>query len=400
MVGEVLDSANAKAASLAGSDLAASLSGRKYFTQGLKASGLEADTIYGQASRANLMFSVNGEDSTLQLNQSTATDGYLQLGNGTINQTYFTIQTKEASTGTVLGSNIFEGSGAGTANNRAWFVGYNASANYFRINSGDTDGATTAADVVRIPDGQLTVDGNSTFDDNAFDYVCPTCYRHFLEPGLCPDDHAQLKWQDDVSMLREAIRNFGKGKGPVVLEKIGVLKTDENGQRFISMNKSPWVAFSAIVQQSDRITMENAGLQKQIDDLKQDQQDAPVWPVWLGAVLICGLIVAMRRKGLIVGLLVVAFVGSAYAWTLNEQVLIAFKRGNGRIASTAVVLDSLRVAGMSDTLYTQADTVRFDNQVQDAIRDLETERLIVQRNNNIRLTRAGIDSVALLPSSF
>ncbi len=61
------------------------------------------------------------------------------------------------------------GSGDGSANNHMFMLGYDPNGGFFRIRSTDTDGSSTDADVVRILDGQLTVDGNSTFDDSAFD---------------------------------------------------------------------------------------------------------------------------------------------------------------------------------------------------------------------------------------
>ncbi|MCB7128067.1 MAG: hypothetical protein J3T61_00825 [Candidatus Brocadiales bacterium] len=62
-----------------------------------------------------------------------------------------------------------QGDGSGDANNMAYDLGYDASAGYFKLTSEDTDGASARGDILRIPDGQLTVDGNSTFDDTAFD---------------------------------------------------------------------------------------------------------------------------------------------------------------------------------------------------------------------------------------
>ena len=55
---------------------------------------------------------------------------------------------------------------AGTTRYMAY---YHGGSNYFAVWSTDTDGGGTDADVIRIPDGQLSVDGNATFDDNAFD---------------------------------------------------------------------------------------------------------------------------------------------------------------------------------------------------------------------------------------
>ena len=50
-----------------------------------------------------------------------------------------------------------------------YVLGYNVSSNYFHLRSTDTDGSGTDADIIRIPDGQTTVDGNTTFDINVFD---------------------------------------------------------------------------------------------------------------------------------------------------------------------------------------------------------------------------------------
>jgi len=40
---------------------------------------------------------------------------------------------------------------------------------YLVLNSRDTDGSATAADIWRIPDGQTSIDANTTWDDNVFD---------------------------------------------------------------------------------------------------------------------------------------------------------------------------------------------------------------------------------------
>jgi len=56
-------------------------------------------------------------------------------------------------------------------NNFRYFIGYNADDNAFYIRTSDSDGGGTDAYIVRIPDGQETVDFTSTVDQNAFDYA-------------------------------------------------------------------------------------------------------------------------------------------------------------------------------------------------------------------------------------
>ncbi len=62
-----------------------------------------------------------------------------------------------------------EGDGSGSANNMAYALGYNASGAFFFFRSRDTDGSATDADIWRVPDGQTTIDANTTWDINIFD---------------------------------------------------------------------------------------------------------------------------------------------------------------------------------------------------------------------------------------
>lgn len=65
---------------------------------------------------------------------------------------------------------LVQGAGDGTAGNMRYSFSYNAFANYLHIRTEDSTGScAVAADVLRVPDGQLSVDGNAAFDDNAFD---------------------------------------------------------------------------------------------------------------------------------------------------------------------------------------------------------------------------------------
>ena len=62
-----------------------------------------------------------------------------------------------------------QGAGDGSANNMGYDIYYSGQDGRLAIKSRDSDGSATAVDVIRIPDGQLTVDGNSSFDASAFD---------------------------------------------------------------------------------------------------------------------------------------------------------------------------------------------------------------------------------------
>lgn len=68
------------------------------------------------------------------------------------------------------GFRAFEGDGGGSANNILWEMGYDAAGARFRIGIVDSLVEFGALhDIMRIPNGQVTIDGDSTFDDNAFD---------------------------------------------------------------------------------------------------------------------------------------------------------------------------------------------------------------------------------------
>jgi len=113
-----------------------------------------------------------------------------------------------------LGPNIDfkQGDGSGSANNMSYNMGYDSAGGYMvLLRSADVDGSSGDADLIRVNDGQLTVDANSTFDDNAF------------------DDH------DDAMVLspyRNGVLNLAQRKQELI--KIGVLRVYKDG----------WVGYS------------------------------------------------------------------------------------------------------------------------------------------------------------
>jgi len=166
---------------------------------------------------------------------------------------------------TSSGTNTFmavDGSGAGSSvlrlaegQARRYDFDYSRTNNRLNITSFDTDGAQTPADVIRIPDGQLTVDGNATFDDSAFDWVCSSCYKSWANVADWPGEKCScggsIDWHDDAAFLDDLVHSgFGKMDTETKrrAEAFGIIKHYDDGQMFISMNKAPLFNFSAIAQ--------------------------------------------------------------------------------------------------------------------------------------------------------
>ena len=80
------------------------------------------------------------------------------------------LQARVAASSSGVAQIIFtEGLGSGAANNMQYEIGYDSSADYLKLTSRDTDGASADADIWRVPDGQTTIDANTTWDINVFD---------------------------------------------------------------------------------------------------------------------------------------------------------------------------------------------------------------------------------------
>jgi hypothetical protein len=122
----------------------------------------------------------------------------------------------------------------------AWkyIFGYDASADRMRLTSTDGDGAGANLDIIRIPDGQLTVDFNATADESAF------------------DDY------DDVAVLEAAYSptaaayDLGAGilkRGKELLADIGVLKRYEDDWFGYNPQRMDALMAGGIYQNRDRI---------------------------------------------------------------------------------------------------------------------------------------------------
>lgn len=130
-----------------------------------------------------------------------------------------------------------------------YYAGYDGPNNYWKLWTTDSDGAGADADVFRIPDGQLTIDANTTWDANVFDYVCETCGKHSGDPFYCHGSMAP--WHDDVALMQVALR-----RDPVALarlERLGVVRTYQDGKLFTSLTRVPWFLMSGMAQMYQRV---------------------------------------------------------------------------------------------------------------------------------------------------
>ena len=150
---------------------------------------------------------------------------------------------------------FMEGSGNGAANNKSYLESYLPNSGYLRMYSYQGAGASSGADIWRIPDDQSTFDLNTTADENAFDYVCQTCGKHELEKFECC---GEVLWQDDVALMTQVLRQ--EPDAMANLERQGVItnypynpETKEGGGLFTSATRMPWFLLSGMVQMNARI---------------------------------------------------------------------------------------------------------------------------------------------------
>lgn len=134
---------------------------------------------------------------------------------------------------------------------------YSASGNYLYCTTTDSDGGGTDADVWRIPDGQLSIDANTTWDDNAFDWVCDDCGWHGdQQVAVCPKcGSLAVAWHDDVALMDQAIHGSLSTNREVLgkLERLGIVNTygtleQANPEVFVSLSRNPGFLMSGIVQ--------------------------------------------------------------------------------------------------------------------------------------------------------
>ena len=142
------------------------------------------------------------------------------------------IQAKIPASGTETATiSFFQGSGNGSANNMSYYIGYRGAGtggSSLVCKSRDIDGSATQGDIWRIPDGQTSIDADTTWDANVYDVY---------------DDVALLK--ASISPTAEAY-DFGNGllkRGRDALIQIGILRKYEDG--FIGYNDQRMAALLA-----------------------------------------------------------------------------------------------------------------------------------------------------------
>jgi hypothetical protein len=216
---------------------------------------IDLDTDNDTSIRASaddvVIIELQGND-TLSLDGSTAVKRFTMQSFVTDSEDVLIEAKKPASSS--AGSNGFkwtEGSGNGDAGNMAYQLTYHAGLQWIKMSSQDTDGSSTEADVWRIPDGQLSIDANTTWDDNVFDYVCDSCGKHRAVEFECC---GPVAWHDDVALMQTVVQGLHQNKSVVRgLEKLGVVNTygtldTDKPELFTCQQPMDWFLMSGMVQ--------------------------------------------------------------------------------------------------------------------------------------------------------
>ena len=168
-----------------------------------------------------------------------------------------------ANGGSVIGIAFVEGDADGSANNMKYQFAYVGGGDYISLDSWNTDGSAGRADIFRVPDGQLSIDANTTWDANVFDYVCSSddCGWHDAhEVDECPLCGSDVEWHDDADLLDRALHLPAKRNDALAtLERLGVINTygtlnSEKPEVFTSLPNAHMFTFSAVAQLHRRIS--------------------------------------------------------------------------------------------------------------------------------------------------
>jgi RNA polymerase subunit RPABC4/transcription elongation factor Spt4 len=153
-----------------------------------------------------------------------------------------------------------QGSGDGSADNMGYLLEYEGASNAIHFRSTDIDGSATSGNIWRVVDGQTTVDANTTWDDNAYDYACDDCgWHHPHKHDVCPECGGNAKWHDDNALIYKATHDIDKRASLRQLEKLGVIDcngTLDNGEKlevFTRLQNAHMFTFSALSQLHKRI---------------------------------------------------------------------------------------------------------------------------------------------------
>ena len=133
---------------------------------------------------------------------------------------------------------------------------YSTGQNKFYVWSGPL-----AATIYEILDTGTAIRANTTWSDNAFDWVCPACGWHGADrPGgignaadaQCPECGGLVEWHDDAELLHLAVHQ-PQGVALDRMEKLGVLSRHEDGQVFMALQTAHLFSWSAIAQLWERL---------------------------------------------------------------------------------------------------------------------------------------------------
>ncbi len=221
------------------------------------------DTSLRCSADDNVLMEVGGNDQFifgLIYGTGFPTQPYFRVdGKQTTGEAYCDVAIPASGTGSIHGFRWIEGDGSGDANNMGYSFAYAAGGSYMRFRSEDTDGASTAADVFRIPDGQLTIDANTTWDDNVFDFACNDCGWHGPEEvPTCPKCGGKVEWHDDLSLIDRAIHIPERKEALRQMEKLGIVNTygtmdSDKPDVFIPIARGQMFTWSAMAQLHKRV---------------------------------------------------------------------------------------------------------------------------------------------------
>jgi hypothetical protein len=111
--------------------------------------------------------------------------------------------------------NFRQGDGTGSSNNMQYHLGYDANGNNFRLRSANIDdiGAGGDADIFRVPDGQTTIDANTTWDINVFDDYddAMVLWRAFAKPNRLNKVGEILQANTDELVEMGVLRRYPDG---------------------------------------------------------------------------------------------------------------------------------------------------------------------------------------------
>lgn len=168
-----------------------------------------------------------------------------------------------------------QGTGAGSADNQAYYLSYWGSGPYFRFRSTDTNGSSLDADIWRVNDGgnQMTLNVDHA---TGFDYVCEACGRSSGDEFICHG--VQAPWHDDVALMTQATGRDVDNMPAAArdhLERLGLLTVDRRElldgkpQHFMSLNRMPWFLMSGIAQNRWRLDAQHEAMDARLQRIEQ-----------------------------------------------------------------------------------------------------------------------------------